>query len=187
MRYFIKTPECIKLDSDEEIVCEYLCCIRFLALLRIIFSTLFIIASYFIFIENSIFHKFGAVVLGITFIVLVYRDVLGFIRQGLVVTNKNLITFVGEKFPLDNICFLCESYRSFSTLVFYNHNKIIISCHVYKNLEDFDEFLLSLYKVSKNKEILFYGSDRIKSCNDEMITGVRIKLVEDSVDRLYQT
>lgn len=131
--------------------------------------------------ENSIFYQFCAVTLGMALIVAIYSDILGFIRQGLVVTNKNLITFIGEKFPLENIYFLCRSYRGVSTLVFYSHNKMIISCHVYSNLEDFDEFLLSCYKVCNNKKILSYGSDRIKSYDNEMIIDIKIKLIEDSV------
>ena len=34
-----------------------------------------------------------------------YRDVVGFIRQGLIVTNKSLITFNGKRVALENVWF----------------------------------------------------------------------------------
>nr|WP_315014551.1 hypothetical protein [uncultured Campylobacter sp.] len=90
MRYFDQISKRIRLGSGEEIIYEYLCVNRLLVAFMILFWIIFMAAMLISFVKSSeLLYKFF-VALAIFFVMLaLYRDVVGFIRQGLIVT-KNL-------------------------------------------------------------------------------------------------
>ena len=163
MRYFDQISKRIRLGSGEEIIYEYPCVNRPLAAFMILFWIIFTAAMLVSFVKSSeLLYKFF-VALAIFFVMLaLYRDVVGFIKQGLIVTNKSLITFNGKKVALDNVWFFGLKLKAAKepSLCFYDGNKLIINCHA-DGSPEFDEFFSALYKISSNKQILSLGSREI--------------------------
>lgn len=173
----------IRLDNDEKIVCEYLCAIRFLTILRFVCLTAFAFGLYFTFLEQNLFVRFCVLIVGLGLVMALYEDAVCFYHHGLYVTNKNLITFRGKKVPLDDVWF---SYRpgggeSNGDIVFYNKKKFFMKCYCYDDYEDFDNFLLSIYKVSGNEFVLYFGSDKINRGITERKIYTFMKLIEKSI------
>lgn len=79
----------------------------------ILFWIIFVAAMLVSFIKSSEpLYKFF-VALAIFFVMLaLYRDVVGFIGQGFIVTNKYLMTFNGKKVALENAWFFWRKAQS---------------------------------------------------------------------------
>ena len=107
MRYFDQISKRIRLGSGEEIIYEYPCVNRLLVAFMILFWIIFTAAMLVSFVKSSeLLYKFF-VALAIFFVMLaLYRDVVGFIRHGLIVTNKSLITLTVKKLRLIMFGFL---------------------------------------------------------------------------------
>ena len=90
MGYFDQISKRIRLGSGEEIIYEHSCVNRLLVAFMILFWIIFATAMLVSFVKSSeLLYKFF-IALAIFFVMLaLYRDVVGFIRQGLIVT-KNL-------------------------------------------------------------------------------------------------
>ena len=107
MGYFDQISKRIRLGSGEEIIYEHPCVNRLLVAFMILFWIIFATAMLVSFVKSSeLLYKFF-IALAIFFVMLaLYRDVVGFIRQGLIVTNKFLITLTVKKLRLKTFGFL---------------------------------------------------------------------------------
>ena len=153
----------IKLDSDESVFCKYFTHTKFNCFLRIIFFVALGSCSIPIFLHENLFYKIGAVILLMVFANFIYKDIKNIKHGGFFVTNKRLIAFNGKEFSIDNIYF--DDYGVPITIIdFYCKRKFIqnIFCIASREL---DEFLLAIYKVSNNRNLLVYVSDEVKNNN----------------------
>ena len=175
MGYFDQISKRIRLGSGEETIYEHPCVNRLLVAFMILFWIIFAAAMLVSFVKSSeLLYKFF-IALAIFFVMLaLYRDVVGFIRQGLIVTNKSLITFNGKRVALENVWFFGVKLKAAKkpSLYFYDGNKLIINCHA-DGSPEFDEFLSALYKISDNKQILSLGSRKI---NPERFRAMQAKV-----------
>lgn len=82
-----------------------------------------------------------------------YRDVVGFIRQGLIVTNKSLITLTVKKLRLKTFGFFGVKLKAAKkpSLYFYDGNKLIINCMptARRNLMSFCRLYIKFQTISK--------------------------------------
>ena len=163
MRYFDQISKRISLGSGEEIIYEYPCVNRLLVAFMILFWIIFTAAMLVSFVKSSeLLYKFF-VALAIFFVMLaLYRDVVGFIRQGLIVTNKSLITFNGKKVALENVWFFGVKLKAAKkpSRCFLDWKKNIIKLKADRTPE-FYGFLWGFNKISGNKQILSLGSREI--------------------------
>jgi len=173
-KYDGKLAKKLNLDSDEFIVCEYKTTQFFntFVLIVLIVPISFVCAS--IVSDMNIISKIIAISLCIYLTVLLFkRTIINLFYRKFYVTNKNIIVRNNiKKVPLDEIYIFQLYTRYVNYLQICNNNKFrsyfggriklvdsnfILQVPAWISDKKFNNLLVSLYYVSKNREILWHG------------------------------
>ena len=100
--------------------------------------------------------SFGAIIITIIEII---KNIKSNAIKKINITNKNFITFNGNKISMDEIYFKYKDYgyfgwRIWNEINFYQNNSFIFYTKVDENSEEYKNFMDTLVKVSGNQDVV---------------------------------
>jgi len=160
----------LKLDEDERIVCQYSTRHRSdnMGIIALFISFISCFILLFFGEQGILFRTFVSISAMIIFYFPLKRYIINYKMKSFYVTNKNIILENGDKYPLNEILFRGGGGEwAHFHLYCYEQDKITepyklrISVIWPDNDKKFDNLILSLYHVSHNDLVLYYGSPSI--------------------------